>query len=67
MSLLLWPFRMLWALVAAVVGLTGRLIAIVLGLALIFVGVVLTLTVVGSVIGIPLLFFGLALVARGLF
>jgi hypothetical protein len=67
MSLLLWPLKMLWALVVAIVALTGRLVAIALGLALIFVGVVLSLTVVGAVVGIPLLLFGLALIARGLF
>ncbi len=67
MHWLLWPFRLLWRVVSLVVALTGRVIAIVLGSALVFVGVILTLTLVGAVIGIPLILLGLALVARGLF
>lgn len=67
MSLLTWPFRALWRLATFVVGLTGRLIAVVVGLALVLVGTVLTATVVGAVVGIPLIALGLMLIARGLF
>jgi hypothetical protein len=56
--LLLWPFWAIWKLLALILGLTGRLIAAILGLVLMIVGVILTITVVGAVIGIPLIVFG---------
>ena len=61
------PFVALWRLVAFVVELTGRLIAVVLGGVLMLVGVLLSLTVIGAIIGIPLAFFGLLLMLRGMF
>ncbi len=61
-----WPFAAIWNLVAYIVSLTGRLIAVVLGLTLLIVGAVLTITIVGAIIGIPLLVLGLLLVVRGL-
>ncbi len=64
--LLLWPFVAIWNLVIWIVGLTGRLIAAVLGLVLIIVGAILTVTVVGAIVGIPLAIFGLLLILRGL-
>lgn len=63
---ILWPFVAIWNLVAAIIKLTGRLIAVILGLVLIIVGVVLSLTVVGAIIGIPLAGFGVLLMVRGL-
>jgi hypothetical protein len=65
-SCLLWPFVAIWNLVVWLVSLTGRLIAVLLGLVLIIAGVILTLTVVGAVIGIPLATFGVLLMVRGL-
>jgi len=67
MSLLLGPFKALWRLVSALVVLTGRLVAIVIGLCLVVIGALLTATVVGAVVGIPLIAIGLLLIARGLF
>jgi hypothetical protein len=67
MSWILWPFRALWRLVTFIFELTGRLIAIVLGLVLLIVGVIVSLTVVGAIVGIPLAIFGLMLMVRGLF
>lgn len=64
---LLWPFWAIWRLVAFIVGLTGRLLAIVLGFVLILAGVVLSVTVVGLIVGIPLILLGALLVIRGLF
>ncbi|MBI5879044.1 MAG: hypothetical protein HZB53_15460 [Chloroflexi bacterium] len=64
---LLWPFRAVWQLVTFVLGLTGRLIAVVLGIVFMIVGVLLTVTVIGAIIGIPLLIFGFFLMLRGLF
>jgi hypothetical protein len=63
----LWPVVALWRLVAAVIGLTGRLIAVLLGIVLLIVGGLLTMTVVGAVAGIPLIIVGLLLIARGIF
>jgi hypothetical protein len=63
----LWPVVALWRLVAAVIGLTGRLIAVLLGIVLLIVGGLLTMTVVGAVAGIPLIIVGLLVIARGIF
>lgn len=65
--LLLAPFAWLWNLVTFILGLTGRLLAVVLGFVLLIAGVLLTLTVIGAIVGIPLLIVGFALVLRGLF
>jgi len=65
--LLLWPFWAIWRLLALILGLTGRLVAAILGLVLMIVGLVLTLTVVGSIVGIPLMIFGFLLILRGFF
>ncbi|GAB4479410.1 MAG: hypothetical protein Kow00124_25010 [Anaerolineae bacterium] len=65
--LLLWPFWAVWRLLALLVELTGRLVAVLLGLALMIAGVVLSITVVGAVVGIPLAVLGLLLMIAGLF
>lgn len=57
---LLWPFT-------ALIALLGRLLAALLGLALMIAGVVLTLSVVGAPLGVPLFVFGLLLAIRSLF
>jgi hypothetical protein len=67
LSCLLWPFVALWRLTTLVFELTGRLVAIVLGVVLMILGVIVCLTVVGAVVGVPLILCGLLLVARGLF
>jgi hypothetical protein len=67
LSLLLWPFAALWRLIASIVTLTGRFVAVLLGLMLVIVGIVLTVTVVGAVLGVPLMALGMVFVARGLF
>lgn len=61
------PFRALWKLLAGLIGLTGRLVAVVLGAALMLAGGLVSLTVVGAVVGIPLAVLGLMIVLRGLF
>ena len=63
----LWPVVALWRLVAAIIGLTGRLVAVLLGIVLMIGGGLLTMTVVGAVAGIPLMIVGLLLIARGIF
>ncbi len=64
---ILWPFVALWKLLAGLIALTGRLVAVIIGAALILVGGVVSLTVVGAIIGIPLAVLGLLIILRGLF
>lgn len=61
------PFVLLWQLVTFILGLTGRLLAVVLGFVFLVVGFLITLTVIGAIIGIPMLIVGFALIVRGLF
>lgn len=63
----LWPFWALWALVSWILKLTGRLVAVALGLILMIAGFLVSLTIIGAIIGIPLFIIGLLLVFRGLF
>jgi hypothetical protein len=63
---LLWPFVLIWNLVAYILMLTGRFMAVILGLVLIIVGVILSATVVGACIGVPIALLGLLLAVRGL-
>ena len=63
----LWPFAALWKLLAVIVELTGRFLAMVLGLVFILVGGIVSLTVIGAIIGIPLAIVGLLLLLRGIF
>ena len=67
MPLLLWPFWALWRLLAIILTLTGRLVAAVLGLALVIVGAILVVTVVLSPVGVALIVLGALLVVRGIF
>lgn len=63
---LLKPFVWVWNLIAAIVTLTGRFLAVILGLVLIVVGIILIITVIGAILGIPLVVIGILLVVRGL-
>jgi hypothetical protein len=67
MSCLTWPFVMLWKLLAGVIKLTGRLVAVLTGLVLLAAGIVLCFTVIGMIAGIPSCVLGLLLIVRGLF
>jgi len=66
-SCLMAPFVALWNLAAKIFELTGRLIAVMIGLVLLIVGVILTFTIIGAVIGIPLCVLAVMLIVRGLF
>jgi uncharacterized membrane-anchored protein len=63
----LWPFWAIWMLVTTILEMTGRFVAMVLGLLLIVAGILISLTVVGAVIGIPLAIIGFLLMVRGIF
>jgi len=65
--IVLWPFYALWRLLTLILGLTGRIVAGVLGLVLIAVGVLVSATVVGAPLGVPLAVLGLLLLLRALF
>jgi hypothetical protein len=49
------------------VELTGRFVAMVLGLVFIVVGVIVSLTLIGAIIGIPMAVIGLLLFLKGIF
>ncbi len=63
----LWPFWAIWRLLTWIVRLTGRLIAVILGFAMVIIGAVLCVTVILLPLGVPLIIFGFLLVLRGLF
>jgi len=64
---LLWPFKVLMDLIEGIIKLTGRLVAAVIGLAIMIVGVVLTALVITAPLGIPMIVFGFLLMVRGIF
>jgi hypothetical protein len=63
----LWPFAAIWKLLAVIVELTGRFLAMILGVVLMIVGVLISLTIVGAIVGIPLAIIGLLLFLKGIF
>ena len=63
----LWPFAALWKLLAVIVEMTGRFVAMVLGIVFIVVGILVSLTIIGAIVGIPLVVIGLLLLLRGIF
>ena len=63
----LWPFAALWKLLAVIVEMTGRFVAMVLGIVFIIVGVIVSLTIIGAIVGVPLAIIGLLLLLRGMF
>jgi len=63
----LWPFAAIWKLLAVIVEMTGRLVALVLGIVLMIVGVLVSLTIVGAIVGVPLAIVGLLLFIKGIF
>jgi hypothetical protein len=63
----LWPFWMVWRLVVWIVGLTGRLLAVILGFVFLVAGLLLSFTLVGLIIGVPMIVLGGLMIIRGLF
>jgi hypothetical protein len=66
-SWFLWPFVTIWNLLALVLNITGRLLAMILGVGLMIVGIALTMTVAGAPVGIPFAILGLLLIIRSIF
>ncbi len=69
LGILLWPFRFIWSFVGFIFKLGGRLLSLVLGVALIILGVVITVLTFGtlSICGVPMAVFGGILIIRALF
>jgi hypothetical protein len=65
-NLLVLPFRLLWWIVRVIVEVTGRLLAVLIGVVLVVAGVILTLTVVGAIVGVPLIAIGVGLILKGI-
>ena len=61
------PFTALSSLVTGILGLTGRLIAGIIGTVLIVLGAILCITVIGALLGVPMIIIGVLLVIRCLF
>ncbi|MCE5252517.1 hypothetical protein LLG96_20130 [bacterium] len=66
-SALLWPFKVIWGLLTFILMLTGRFIAIVIGLVFMISGLFLTIIVLTMPVGIPLIVVGFLLAIRGVF
>jgi vacuolar-type H+-ATPase subunit I/STV1 len=64
---LLWPFYAIWRLLTLILNITGRIICIVFGIALMMCGVAISLSVIGAPLGVPLAALGFLLVIRALF
>jgi len=67
MSILLFPFRVIWWVISFLFSLTGRLLGIIIGSVLMVVGLALTFTFVGAVFGIPIVILGLLLIVKSVF
>ena len=61
------PFNALWKLITGILGLTGRLVAGIIGTVFIILGAVLCITVIGAIAGVPLIIIGVLLIIRCLF
>ena len=64
---ILWPFYALWRLLTFILEATGRLVLGVLGIALMVVGLVISLTIIGAPLGIPIAILGFLLLLRAFF
>jgi len=61
---LFWPFRLVWGLVGAILGVIGSVVGGVLGLVALVVGVILVVSLASAFAWIPLLIIGGLLLAR---
>jgi len=65
--LLLWPFVAVWSLLAIVISIIGRLLAMIFGLVLTIIGIGLVVTSISVPIGIPVAILGSILMIRSMF
>jgi hypothetical protein len=66
-QVLAFPLVLVWRLLEALIGVTGRVLLVVVGLSLLVVGGLLTVTVVGAILGVPLALLGVLLLIRAIF
>lgn len=64
---LFWPFILAWRLVTFITNLIGILLALVIGLALMMLGIFLSSTIVGIIVGVPFFILGLLLLVRAIY
>lgn len=67
LKILTWPFVAAGALIAFILSAIGRVFSFGLGFALVMIGVVLCISIVGIVLGVPLVIFGGGLMFRSIF
>lgn len=67
LRVLTWPFRAVWRLLGFLLAAAGKLLSLLIGLALTVLGVVLTGTLIGAGLGIPLAILGVLTMLRALF
>jgi len=65
--ILLWPFYLVWRMVSLVLEAVGRIACVVIGFALLAVGIAVSLTVIGAPLGVPLAAIGTLLLLRAFF
>ncbi len=65
--LLLLPFVLVWSIFSFMMKLTGRIVAVIMGITFMIIGLTLTVTFVAAPIGIPLAIFGFLLTVRSIF
>ncbi len=67
LKVLFWPIDLALRLISLILGMTGRVMSLVLGLILCGIGAFLCASLIGLVAGVPLIIFGGALIFRCLF
>jgi hypothetical protein len=65
--ILLWPFYAIWRLLTFVLEVVGRLLCVLIGLALMAAGTAITITVLAAPVGIPIAAVGFLLLVRAIF
>lgn len=64
---LLWPFYAIWRLLTFILEVIGRVLCVLLGIALMVAGIAIAMSVVGAPVGIPLAAFGFLFLVRAIF
>lgn len=66
-TLITFPFRLLYKLGMFVISFAGKAVSLVLGAFITLVGILISMTIVGLVIGLPIMMMGLSIVLSALF
>lgn len=61
-KLIFLPLTIVWTLAMAIIKLTGKLVALILGFLITIIGIVLSLTIIGAIVGIPMILIGIAMI-----